>query len=67
MIDVIVCRNVMIYFKEDAKQEIYKGFSQSLEYGGILFIGATEQVFKPEQYSFKLMKSFFYQKQKEGK
>lgn len=63
-LDLIVCRNVLIYFKEEAKQGIYERFSQSLNDNGILFIGATEQIFKPEQYRFKILKSFFYQKQK---
>lgn len=66
MMDLIVCRNVLIYFKDDAKNEIYTNFSQSLVNNGILFIGATEQIFKPEQFRFKILKSFFYQKQKEG-
>lgn len=64
-VDIIVCRNVLIYFKEDAKSEIYTRFSKNLNDNGILFIGATEQIFKPEQYSFKILKSFFYRKQKE--
>jgi chemotaxis protein methyltransferase CheR len=61
-IDIIVCRNVLIYFKDDAKEEVYKKFSSSLNDEGILFIGATEQIFKPEQFNFKILKSFFYQK-----
>ena len=28
--DLIVCRNVMIYFTEEAKDQIYKNFSDSL-------------------------------------
>lgn len=66
-VDLIVCRNVLIYFKDDAKNEIYTKFSNSLTDNGVLFIGATEQIFKPEQFGFKILKSFFYQKQKEGK
>ena len=39
--DLIVCRNVLIYFTEEAKDEIFKQFSQSLKTGGYLFIGST--------------------------
>ncbi|MGF7535561.1 protein-glutamate O-methyltransferase CheR [Bacillus mexicanus] len=65
-LDMIVCRNVLIYFKEDAKQKIYDRFCANLNDQGIIFIGATEQIFKPEQHHLKIVKSFFYQKQKEG-
>ena len=35
---LIVCRNVVIYFTEEAKAEIYKKFAGSLVKGGMLFI-----------------------------
>ncbi|UFT97624.1 protein-glutamate O-methyltransferase CheR [Radiobacillus kanasensis] len=60
--DLIVCRNVMIYFTEEAKDEIYRKFSQSLRPGGVLFVGSTEQIFNPSQYQFQILDSFFYQK-----
>ncbi|MFD1360423.1 CheR family methyltransferase [Lentibacillus salinarum] len=60
--DLIVCRNVMIYFNEDAKNHLYQKFSQSLTKGGVLFVGSTEQLFNPAQYGLKSVSSFFYQK-----
>ena len=42
--DMIVCRNVVIYFTDDAKQEIYTKFNQALKDKGVLFIGSTEQI-----------------------
>jgi chemotaxis protein methyltransferase CheR len=42
--DLIVCRNVVIYFTESAKTELYRRFAQSLSHDGILFIGATESI-----------------------
>ena len=42
--NLIVCRNVMIYFTEDAKQEIYKKFNKALKVDGCLFVGNTEQI-----------------------
>lgn len=60
--DLIICRNVMIYFTEDAKQLLYKKFYDSLGKDGILFVGSTEQIILPERYNFKPAKTFFYKK-----
>lgn len=61
-IDLIVCRNVLIYFTDEAKIKIYNRFSESLVDKGILFVGSTEQIFTPEQYKLTLFDTFFYQK-----
>ncbi len=42
--DVVLCRNVIIYFTDEAKIEIFKGFRNSLKPTGALFIGATEAI-----------------------
>lgn len=60
--DLIVCRNVLIYFTEDAKVEIYKKFSNALKKDGILFVGSTEQIIQPQTLGFESHKSFFYRK-----
>ncbi len=60
--DLILCRNVMIYFTEEAKADLYNRFSQSLRPGGVLFVGSTEQIFNPAQYNLKTIESFFYQR-----
>jgi len=60
--DLIVCRNVMIYFTEEAKHELYHKFSNALKPGGLLFVGSTEQIFNPGQYSFETADTFFYRK-----
>lgn len=41
---LIVCRNVLIYFTEEAKDDIFRKFQKALANGGILFIGSTEQI-----------------------
>jgi len=61
-VDVIVCRNVLIYFTEEAKIDIYTNFSNSLNQNGILFVGSTEQIFHAEKYSFTSNETFFYKK-----
>jgi chemotaxis protein methyltransferase CheR len=42
--DIICCRNVVIYFTEAAKTELYSRFCDSLRPGGMLFLGATESI-----------------------
>ena len=63
--DLIVCRNVLIYFTEDAKTEIYKKFNASLKNDGILFVGSTEQIILCNKYNFKPIRTFFYIKEKQ--
>ena len=63
MCDLIVCRNVLIYFTDEAKDEIYLKYNSSLKPGGILFLGSTEQIIQPGQYGFKAISSFFYRKE----
>ncbi len=60
--DLIVCRNVLIYFTEEAKAEIYANFSKALNPDGILFVGSTEQIIGPQKYNLKAIKTFFYTK-----
>lgn len=64
--DLIVCRNVMIYFTEEAKHDLYARFSESLRPNGVLFVGSTEQIFNPKQYGLKPLDTFFYEKTGEG-
>ena len=61
--DLIVCRNVMIYFTEEAKEEMYHNFNSALIENGVLFVGSTEQIILPQRYNFKALKTFFYQKE----
>jgi chemotaxis protein methyltransferase CheR len=60
--DLIVCRNVLIYFTEEAKNLLYKKFSDALKTDGIFFVGSTEQIFNPGHYNFDTEDTFFYRK-----
>lgn len=60
--DLIVCRNVVIYFNQDVKEKIYKKFSQSLKKGGLLFVGATESIYNYKEYGFEKASTFIYRK-----
>jgi len=61
--DFIACRNVVIYFTDEAKEILYKKFTDALRPGGILFTGSTEHLFGMNQLGLKSISSFFYQKQ----
>lgn len=60
--DLIICRNVMIYFTDEAKEQIYLKFSQALRPGGYFFVGSTEQIFQPQKYELEPVAPFFYRK-----
>jgi chemotaxis protein methyltransferase CheR len=60
--DLIVCRNVLIYFTEEAKDALFHKFSKALKPGGYFFIGSTEQVLQPQDYGFEQLDTFFYRK-----
>ena len=61
-LDLIVCRNVLIYFTEEAKEQIYKKFNDSLRSGGYLFVGSTEQIMNYRELNYSSCHSFFYKK-----
>lgn len=60
--DLIVCRNVLIYFTEEAKTDIYKKFNAALKKDGVLFVGSTEQIMQAGSLGYATAKSFFYRK-----
>jgi chemotaxis protein methyltransferase CheR len=64
--DLIICRNVLIYFTEEAKHLLYGKFSRALKTGGILFVGSTEQIFSPGQYGLESTNTFFYRKKEDA-
>ena len=60
--DLIICRNVLIYFNIETKKKILKKFSESLMPGGLLFIGATESLYNYKSYGFSKVSTFIYKK-----
>lgn len=61
--DLILCRNVVIYFTEETKEQLYRKFAAALRPGGIMFIGSTEQIFQSREIGLKSAATFFYQKE----
>ncbi len=60
--DMIMCRNVVIYFSDEAKKKLYKGFYDSLNPNGVLFIGATETLLEAKEVGLERLHNCFYQK-----
>lgn len=58
----VICRNVTIYFKNEAKNEVYRKINESLEKGGIFFTGATEAIYNPASFGFRKLSTFLYEK-----
>lgn len=61
-VQVIVCRNVTIYFKLEARDEVYRKFSEALSKGGLLFTGATETINEPSKFNLEKVDTFIYRK-----
>lgn len=59
---LIVCRNVLIYFTEEAKDAVFRKFYKSLTGGGILFIGSSEQIINHKEIGYFRKNAFYYQR-----
>ena len=60
--DLILCRNVVIYFTDEAKDQLYRHFFEALKPGGILFVGATESILNFRKMGYTSFQPFFYQR-----
>lgn len=60
--DLILCRNVVIYFTEEAKDALYRRFFAALKPGGVLFVGGTEAILNFREIGFQHYVPFFYKK-----
>lgn len=60
--DLILCRNVVIYFTEEAKDALYRRFLAALKPGGVLFVGGTEAILNFREIGFQQYLPFFYRK-----
>ncbi|NQW23974.1 MAG: protein-glutamate O-methyltransferase CheR [SAR202 cluster bacterium] len=65
--DLIMCRNVTIYFTEETKETLNKGFAKSLNNDGVLFIGSTESMLDAQSMGLKRMFASFFCKEDSAK
>ena len=61
--DLIVCRNVVIYFSDEAKTKLNQRFYDSLKPQGVMFIGGTETLINAKGLGYKRLTTSFYQKE----
>ncbi len=60
--DLIVCRNVIIYFSRESKEKLYQEFHDALRPGGILFLGGTEVISNAAEKGFETVGVSFYRR-----
>jgi chemotaxis protein methyltransferase CheR len=61
-VHLLVCRNLLIYFRPEFKPKIFQGFAQALVEGGVLFLGASEVLLSPSAYGFMPLQFGFYRR-----
>jgi chemotaxis methyl-accepting protein methylase len=64
MLDLIVCRNVLIHFNHQARDTVLTNFHSVMNPGGILILGKSEAIMGPELRMFELIdaRNKIYQK-----
>ena len=60
--DLILCRNVVIYFSTETKVLLYGKFLRALNPGGHLLVGSTEQIFDYKKMGFESAGAFLYRR-----
>lgn len=60
--DLIVCRNVVIYFTAEVKARLYQCLYDALRPGGVLFVGGTEVISKASDIGLDPLGISFYRR-----
>jgi chemotaxis protein methyltransferase CheR len=60
-VDIIFCRNVVIYFNEETRQKVYNKFHGVMDSPGFFFSGHSENLFK-YHHIFKFIEKSIYKK-----
>lgn len=60
--DLVICRNVMIYFSEETKGRLFRQFHAALKPNGVYFVGATESLLDARALGFAPVSPNFYRK-----
>jgi chemotaxis protein methyltransferase CheR len=60
--DLVLCRNVVIYFNAEVRDSLHERLAASLRPGGFLMIGATERVGGAAALGLSLTRPFIYRK-----
>ena len=60
--DLVMCRNVVIYFNDEAKEVLNQKFVESLKPGGVLFVGGTETILNSSAFGLERFAPSLYRK-----
>ena len=60
--DLVICRNVIIYFTDEAKQLVHRRLRDSLKENGVYFTGSTETLLNARELGLERVSSSFYKK-----
>lgn len=60
--DLVLCRNTVIYFTEDARDALHARLAAALRPGGVLLVGATERVSDPARLGLRALRPFVYRR-----
>lgn len=60
--DVIMCRNVFIYFDKPTQRDLVRRFSQLQESGSTLFLGHSEVIQDPHEIGYRLVGKTTYER-----
>ena len=64
-LDLIVCRNVVIYFDRETQERLFQAFAQALKPAGVLLLGKVETLLGPARDRLRLLdaRERIYQRQ----
>ena len=65
-LDLLVCRNLLIYLKTEAQNRLFPLFHYTLDEGGILFLGTSESVSRHPELFNTINKTFSIYRKKNG-
>lgn len=60
--DLILCRNVFIYFTSETQQRLIRNFVQSLKPAGFFIVGSAEQIMDPASFGLERFSYCIYRK-----
>ena len=60
--DLVLCRNTVIYFTDDVRDDLHRRLADTIRPGGYLMIGSTERVSRPAEIGLEPAYPFVYRK-----
>jgi chemotaxis protein methyltransferase CheR len=60
--DLVLCRNTVIYFTDDVREDLHRRLATALRSGGYLLVGSTERVSEPLAIGLTPTRPFVYRK-----